>query len=236
MSELNVDEIAKSVYEARSGTLHLEWVVDAYWGLVAENTILPQVKAIHQELVKKNHTEEKPFRHNDADNIAFFIPQEDNKLVLIDHGGESRNFLYVIKTESKKNYDTNKYEETSAIHIRRYWDKFDKEKTWEPKEECADDKKQYPSRPSLDLYKEINFEINYDGSKKSKLRCYGDFRDNGYILSYNNYHLNYFKKENRGVHVEGSTYSFHDIALIGSCFLPSLASSLEIEVPDLNYR
>ncbi|MHC4188409.1 MAG: hypothetical protein ACYSUB_01865 [Planctomycetota bacterium] len=170
-----------------AGQLYLEWLVEHYVGRkVAAN--LDDVKTIVKALKAAGYTEDNPYCYNDCDNQLFYIPHKE-KLIFC---AESQNTRYIyILCLSPIGYD--------KFHIRRYYDEYDfdgEKDEWQLKEEatykgirqaitaaswlakewsdCISGNP-YPERPSLQYLKDGDFNLGY-----------GDCRDIGYVLSYEN--------------------------------------------------
>lgn len=222
-------KIADHFFNRTSGHLHLSWAVDAYFGKLVKESILPQFFEAHKLLEEKGHTEENKFSHNDADNQSFIIPSDKYK-ILVDKG-QSIDFLYISHDDEFGD---------TQFHIRRIWRRFKSNSVYKAKdmiknmdaalanvntlEEFADDHAgAYCRRPSLEMYRKIDFQIPYRPKDRFKDKShYGDFRDSGYVISYNS-----FYKEKL---VEGAVYNFDTIILVEDCFLPSLIQSLKDDI------
>lgn len=218
------------------GTLHLSWVLDHYWGLVTEKVILPAAHIIYDKLVEKDFSEKNKSTYGDADGHIFFIPSPNKKVWV--HTTQSRDYLYIISNDSRLG------SEWQDLHIRRIYREYDgtlfskkelissMDKAIENAEflmECHDDHYKYSSRCSLEAYRKINFKIPFSPKDHMKeVSHYGDFRDNGYILSYNGW-----RAKTSHPTVEGAKMAFTDLEVITNCYLPSVASDLEVSVPGL---
>lgn len=216
------------------GPLHLNWAIDHYWGLVTRDIIIPSSLAIYNVLVEKNYTEKKRFEYNDLDNTAFYIPCPNKKVWV--ETTQSRDFLYIMDDHGAPNFNF------IDLHVRRIYRDLKKNsylmselkgasanelfrkmlQNVDSLSEYHDDHYQYSHRPSLKVYQETNFQIPFHGSGRGRI-FYGDFRDPGYILSYNSI----------SPRVEGSVMSFHTLEHIATLYLPCLASDLGIKVPQL---
>jgi hypothetical protein len=169
-----------------AGQLYLEWLVDHYVGRkVAAN--LDDVKKIVETLKAKGFTEDNVYDYNDVDNRLFYIPHPDKLIFCIET--QNHRFIYILTTDTFR----------PKFHIRRYYDEYDfrgKRDKWEQKEKDAYTEKgifqaiknaswlseswsdcvsgnSYPQRPSLLYFKKRGFDPRY-----------GDCRDVGYVLSY----------------------------------------------------
>lgn len=178
--------------------LNLEWTVDKYVQNKVEAN-LPDILFIHEKLKEHGHTEKNPYVYNDLDNKLFYFPHDSRKVFAMT--SQNLNFL-VIYEESGTALKKRK------LHIRRYWDRFDKNDTFREEEDRECRKKgmryaitradwinenysdnvpgnMYVNRPDLQWFKYKKF--NLDFSEKlhwTKYSSYGDCRDHGYVLSY----------------------------------------------------
>lgn len=231
--------VANKYLNEKCGTLHLGWVLDHYWGLVTQKMILPAALKIHAALVEKGHSEKNSLMWGDADGDIFFIPSKDKKVFV--HTTQSRDFLYIINNRSEFGDDGD-----CSFHIRRIYRAFKEDRCYTSKEligsmklarqhadtlsEYHDDDYRYSHRPSLEAYRKVDFQIPYHPKDREKERdYYGDFRDGGYILSYDGWQA-------RRVHprVEGSKYVFTELETLATCYISSMACDLEIDIPHLD--
>lgn len=228
--------IANHYLNENCGALHLAWVLDHYWGLVTQKVILPTASLIYDELLKKDYSEKNKLDIHDGE--VYFIPS-DNKKVFV-QTTQSRDFLYIININKTKDSWNN-------LHIRRIYRELDQTDDWYSDKELIgnmklalqnidtlmeyhDDHYQFSSRPSLEAYRKIDFKIPYYPKDHMKERSnYGDFRDGGYILSYDGY-----LSDISTPRVEGAKYVFHDLEMQATSYLPCLASELEIKIPHLD--
>jgi len=211
-------------------TLYLEWTVDRYWGNYCRKYVFQTLDRIYDQLVKEKHAEKNPRNYNDCDDNLWYVPdpKKDGRRIII-HTSQNTNLIFIW--EKKTISDV--WFEFSRLHIRRYFDKYetniDDLDKWEKKErerdeqeykdkgilwsirnaenlsEYSDDvlKNPYPKRHGLDHYKKNKFEVKY-----------GDFRDAGYVLTY--------QRNN----VEGSMRRHDFIKLVLDCYLPCMLSEL----------
>jgi hypothetical protein len=164
------------------GSQELGWMVDAYWGLVTKQRILPACAEIHKALVAGGFSETNKHDYNDLDCKVYYI---DARHRVFAQSGQNYSFLFILKDAET---------DWPEFHIRQFWGRWDKE-AYLPKgllesvenaiahvptlEKFADDHYTYSHRWSLEKYRAINFSIRGNGT-----HTYGDFRDSGYVLSY----------------------------------------------------
>lgn len=170
------------------GDLHLQWVVDKFWGQITHKVILPNGRKLYEALVVGNHTVENMFDNNN-DQYMYYIPTGNNKKVWV-HTTQNSDFVYIITEENRNivqrpRFDIRKIfkEHNSESHFCS-----DKELIGSINNaihnadyliECHDDEYDYSKRHSLEFYRKINFNIpSYEN------HIYGDGRDGGYVLSY----------------------------------------------------
>lgn len=230
---------AKHFAKTQCGVLHAEWAMDAFWGEVTRDIILPGCLAIHEALVKKNATEKEVVDFHD--DTVFFIPQKTKDRKVFVHTTQSQDFLYVLNKGFSLKEDENSWD----LHIRRiYRDMSDDTYTIDELKKGGikaalqyadwltqyhDDHYQYSHRPSLEAYRKVNFQIPYHPKDRDKEHdYYGDFRDGGYILSYEGW-----MASSSGPRVEGSIISHHDMKHIATLYLSHIAEVLEIKVPQM---
>lgn len=230
--------IATKYLNESCGPLHLSWILDHYWGLVTKTTILPSAHLVYDELVKKGHTEENTLMWGDADGHVCYIPCKNKKVFV--HTTQNIDFLYVISETGR--HGGRDYGRFDIRRIYRDWE----EDSWQADEarkdssvqhwlshadslmEHHDDHYRYSRRPSLEAYRKVGFQIPYHPKDREKERdYYGDFRDGGYILSYDFFHA---KDHPR---VEGSKIVLTELELLATCWLPSIGHDLDIELPQL---
>jgi hypothetical protein len=173
-----------------AGQLYLEWVVEHYVGRKAEAN-LGDIRALVVWLQHGGFFEDSPYRYNDGDYKLFNIPH-DNLLIFCAEG-QSLRYIYIL--------EDHKVLGSRGLHIRQYYDEYDfdgeKDKwDWGVEEEYKEegireaikqafwlgeawsdclDFNSYPMRPSLQYFKDRNFNPRYGGG-----------RDIGYVLSYDN--------------------------------------------------
>lgn len=222
--------IANKYLNERCGLLHLSWALDHYWGLVARDIILPTANAVYDQLVKKDLSEKNKLITNDADDRVYFIPSKDKKVWV--HTSQCYDFLYIIKNNTEQD-----------LHIRRIFRTWRKDSSTSIKDlignfklalqnadtlgEYNDDHYRYSNRPSLEAYRKIDFQIPYTKNQNGA-RFYGDFRDGGYVLSYEGWLSKHSKPR-----VEGSKYVFNTLESLTTCYLPCVARDLELDTPQL---
>jgi hypothetical protein len=173
-----------------AGQLYLEWAVEYYVGRKVEAN-LGDIRELITWLQQGGFTEDNPYRYNDGDYKLFQIPHDS--LLIFCAEGQTPRYIYIL--------EYNDVLGSSKLHIRRYYDEYDKleRDDWQRKEEkkyteggIREAIKQafwlgegwsdcirgnsYPARPSLKYFKDHCFKPKY-----------GDCRDIGYVLSYDNF-------------------------------------------------
>lgn len=169
-----------------AGQLYLEWAVEHFVGRKVQAN-LEDIKAVYEALKAGGYTEKDYYEFNDMDNRLFYIPHRSKMIFCAE--SQNNRFIYILET---------KYGGVE-FHIRRYYDEyhFDGAKDkWQRRDEKVYHEKgiheaianaswlsehwsdcvegnQYPDRPSLQYFKDRNFDPRY-----------GDCRDIGYVLSY----------------------------------------------------
>lgn len=173
-----------------AGQLYLEWTVEHYVGRKAEAN-LGDIRAVVTWLQEGGFTESNPYRYNDGDYKLFQIPHED--LLIFCAEGQTPRYIYILEDRRVLG--------SRGLHIRQYYDEYDfdgekdkwtlkleakyteggireaiKQAFWlnEGVSDCIEGHG-YPQRPSLQYFKDRNFDPRY-----------GDSRDIGYVLSYDN--------------------------------------------------
>jgi hypothetical protein len=226
----NAGNVLAAVFQRIScPTLYMEWTANRYWGNYCRKYVLQALERVYDQLVKEKHTEKKPRNYNDGDDNLWYVPdpKKDGRRIII-HTSQNINLIFIW---DGKFLDKDLWE-YSHLHIRRYYpqyetadkaDKWDKEYRerdeqeykdkgvlWSVRKadslaEYSDDvlKNQYPSRYGLDHYKKNKFEVKY-----------GDFRDKGYVLSY---------ERNS---VEGAMNYHGIIKLVLDCYVPCMLTEL----------
>lgn len=211
------------------GNIHLEWMMDEYWKLISISSLRPSHDLIYKTLVECNATEDNAIEHHNGK--LFYIPVENKKVWVMTN--QSIDYIFI-------SYN-NEFED--EFHIRRIYRQWE-EKSWRKESdyisnmnaaiasaselmEYADDHHKYSSRPSLDLYKSINFEMNYKASSKKNTQVYGDHRDGGYVLSM--YDRFTFEKNVR-YKLEGTINSYSDLKLLATCYIPAALCELNLNI------
>lgn len=238
--EPEISQMVDFFYNHRSSVLHLNWFLDAYWTKVTKEQFLPGLLAVYNKLVEKKISEKKPMYWGDADGKLYYIPNDERKVFVFTT--QSQDYLFVLTPMTGIEYFPDAEEgkhfgeefETHSLHIRRIWRKFDKEHYAFDKDrlkdvkavldnveslaEFCDDHSQYPQRPSLEMYRKINFDLD---NFHDKPRFYGDIRDSGYILSMNDrYGM---------VGVEGTKYSHNELEMLSTVNLGVMFHDLDID-------
>lgn len=209
--------IARKLFEGGADTrcsmLHMQWTNEHFWGFVAQKEFLPCAEKIYQYLNTHKITEDKKIDFNDLDDSMWFIPHKDKKIFV--HTSQNLDSVFII--------------DGLDFHIRRIYRDFSNY-SWLTAEdltdinkilehvptltECHDDHYQYSQRPSLNAFVKDDFEMKYK-----------DFRDPGYILSYNSYYAKY----GQAPRVEGAQYSISELSAI-QIYLGSMIYMIEEEL------
>lgn len=197
-------EFSEHYAKQECGTQQLSWAVDAYWGLITQRNIIPNAIAMHAFLVEKNHTVDNKWESCGADVYYYYIECKNAKVIVLLTQGI--DYLMMLSDNGK------------SFHVRRIYRQLKKDGMYpSAKEICKniqsaianvptleeynDDHHRFSRRPSLEAYRNINFNMErYTGQL-----TYCDFRDPGYVLSY------FAPPTSRHSRIEGSTYSFHDL-------------------------
>lgn len=257
--DLDRKVFAKKYYEMQCGWLHLGWDIDAYWTTVANKVMIPYINAIYDALVTKGHTEENPCMYGDADGDIYWVPAKDPKTKVVVHTNQCRDYLYILteypswKKGAPPNYDFHirriwRTWESVSKHGRDDLDDLYAEVTNDPerplrqgntehkqmsKEEfietvlsslpsyegIADDHYKYTNRPSIEYYRKRGFNMNGDASFNG---IYGDMRDRGFVFS--------MQGRGWGGRAEYTAEKFNLLDTITTCYLPSVARDLEVEL------
>lgn len=239
----NQNEAIDYFFNHKTGLLQLNWFLDRFWTKATKEIIIPRLVTIYYKLVEKGFSEENPKSWGDADGHLYYIPNKNHKVIVFTT--QSRDYLFTLTPTTVKEYFPDAAPnkrfgadiETHTIHIRRVWRTYTPKSIYDLKkiknsinnmldsvetlEEFADDFSQYPQRPSLELYRKIDFNLD---DYHDKPRFYGDIRDAGYILSFNTM----FSTDR----VDGTNYSHNELAMLTRLNLGVMEYDLEIETPD----
>lgn len=248
---------AKKYFDSTCGWLHLGWDVDAYWSMVAEKVMIPNVAAIYNELVRLDHSEQNPFMWGDADGDIFYIPTENPNTKIVVHTTQCRDYLYIL-TGTKQNKLREllcKDNHFSSIHIRRIW------KNWDSMHEYHQSglKKLFHGVANTpESLKKID-EKEFIQTILKDLPCYEEISDDHYQYS-RRHSLEYYRKRNfemrssnpfNGIYgdsrdggfifsmdcgpfgrrAENTASQFNQLELISTCYLPGILSELGIDNP-----
>lgn len=226
--------------DEHGGTQHLSWMIDRYWLGVAQRTLIPGFALLYDKLVELEHSEFNKMSWGDADGEFYYIPNKDGRKVMV-YTSQNRDFL--ITMMPKKDY---RYEEgmktgpivvdTHSFHIRRIWRLYEDGDIHDLKatmkdihsvlaavdhlSDYADDHYQYPHRPSIELYRKIDFNLD---DYQENPRFYGDLRDPGFVFS---------SRGRSHDRVEGTVYSFGDLNYF-PMYLGHLADELNVNINHL---
>lgn len=224
-------EAANKYIDMTCGPLHLEWTMDAYWGLVTQKYLFKGVKDIYSALVAGGYTESNPLDSNDGDNKAFFIPTRNIDRKVFVTTSQNFNLVYIMD----KNFDDD------VLHVRQFWNEYKRGALWNTVKDLigtmkkaiqnvetlanfADDHSKYAHRYSLKAYKNCDFSIGYE-SNNLFMTSYGDSRDSGYVLSYREQNPMF----SSGPKVDGSKNSFRMLEMVSTIDIPCTASELKIK-------
>lgn len=233
-------------FSSKKGSVyHLNKTLDAFWGRITNKVFVPVLLSIYDKLVETNRTKDaKKIWWGDADGDLYYIPNEKRKIIVFTT--QSRDYLFVLTPMERIEYNPDAEDggkigeeyESYSLHIRRVWRPLEKDSIWDQEnilsninnaldavetlEEYADDFSKYPQRPGLALYEKIDFDLD---EYHDEPRFYGDFRDPGYILSYND---RFFSEL-----VEGTKYSHIELEMLYTNSLNVMAAELDLDLPHL---
>jgi hypothetical protein len=237
--EKEIEEFASFFAQDDVRVLHLNWALDAYWTKITKKVFIPELLTIYQKLFEKGITEDKYISWGDADGTLYYIPSKGKKVIVFTT--QCIDYLFILQPMMAREYFPDAIElkdkfgkeyETHSIHIRRVWRPYKKGDIYNLKEikqsvnamldsvetleGFADDFSQFPQRPSIELYRKIDF--NLDKYQESP-RFYGDFRDAGYILSYKDKYSN--------GRVDGTQHSHTDLQILSETNLGCMLYEIE---------
>lgn len=211
--------LAEVLSRHKCSVLHLEWMIERFWGIEFQKYIVPNFDRIYNFLVEnKNNEKKKVDLHNSE---LWFEKCKKEGIKVFCHTTQNWNFLYI------KVYDY-------FIHIRRFWDeyKLDKndkfavdESEFFKKEVArtgevfgiqmadafsnlyADDfpDNEFIHRPSLKYYRKRNFDP-----------VYNDQRDLGYVATF----------ESLFNTVRGAQDCHALLKLVTGCYIPGIMEDL----------
>lgn len=235
-------EFVDHFFSKKSSVFDLNNAIDAFWGRVTKEVFLPGLLAIYDKLVETNRVKSDDCWWGDADGNLHYIPNEKHKVIVFTT--QSRDYLFIMTPMKRIEYYPDAPEgkhfgkefDSHSLHIRRIWRQYKKDVIWDEEkilssiknaldsvetlEEYTDDFSEYPQRPSLEMYEKIDFDLdNFQDSP----RFYGDIRDPGYILTYNDR----FWSER----VEGTKFSHYDLEMLYTCNLGVMAAELDVDIP-----
>lgn len=182
------ESIAKHYIDKQCGELHLQWVVGNYWGQLIDGTILPNARKLYDALVAGNHFIDNKFT-NQKDDYLYVIPTDNGRKVWV-HNTQSVDFVYIVTENDPEAFTRGRFD------VRRIFrESFSMLDFYSEKEligtmesainnaeslmECHNDSYEHSHRHSLEFYRKLNWVIpSYDSY------VYGDFRDGGFVLSY----------------------------------------------------
>lgn len=228
--------LAEYLNSAKScGHLALQWTAEKFWALRMP-AMMDQLNRIYAKLLKDRITEKKKIDFNDADDRVWYEPCRPYKVVV--HTTQNYNFLYVWRKDDDKAGPGTLMSSGRGMRkldVRRFFDryddpaydrandKFEKEEDEEFKklvakegragaarevwrlDHFADDGAQYPHRLSLEAYRKLSFEPRY-----------GDARDPGYILSWDEF----------GQKVDDAIHQHTMLDHLEECFIPGMIYAL----------
>jgi hypothetical protein len=226
-SEFALSDVVAALI-ARTKTPHycLETISNRFWGEYVCKHALPGLERVHAALVERAHDQNNKFDFNDLDDRIWYEPLDDKRKVIV-HTMQNANWLYVW--DSTGGY--------RGFHVRQWWKQYvpaKKIKDKLNKEWCAAEEAEFrkkgiiyaiqkaerlrelwsdgmsdgmvaASRPSLEEYRKNNFKPQY-----------GDVRDSGYILSY----------QERWNEIDGSFHHHRELEIMCTCLIPSMICAL----------
>lgn len=161
------------------------WAIERSFNPIILNSI-KHIKEIYIKLVELGHKSYKTrYVFNDLDNNAYYIPDNKNKLIVLEN--QNMKFLIIFEDFSYQKDGYINY----TLHIRDLW--------------MSGCNHKYG-------YKSKNLNKNIDNIKTYKQTNwkpkYRDSRDNGYILSY---FYNKFSDLSNSITVNDALYNFYEI-------------------------
>lgn len=150
-------------------TLCLDWMLEHYMAQEFESAF-PKIQGIHRFLVENGHDMRHKFEYfNDGE--AFFVDPERLILVCGKHYRDTPRYLLVEGAERAGMRELGM--DWSSFHVRQIWRR--------TKLDCIGSVDQ----PTLAHYRDMGFILD-KFQEKNKFRIYGDGRDRGHVLSYEN--------------------------------------------------
>jgi hypothetical protein len=236
---INVSTIlGQYLQDGKCGALALQWTAEKFWAMRMP-AMMDQLNRIYDELVRRKISSEKKSRDfNDGDDRVWY--ERHNSYKVVCHTTQNYNFLYVWEKDDDNRGPGAEGGLMSGrgmrrLNVRRFYDRFDdpkydrandkfeKEEDEEFKKgvakegrafairemwrigDYADDGTQYPKRLSLDAYRKAGFEMDY-----------GDARDPGYILSWDEF----------GQKVDDAIHHHTMLDHLEECFIPGMIYTL----------
>ena len=179
--------------------LNLNWAVDIYVGARIDS-LFPRIKKVEHALKTEGYSEEQKLDNDHT--TGFYLPHALRGVFCIE--SQNANYIFIRQPSS---YTSKPFPD--ALHVRRYWNKFSVEDSYEDLEKYRADgtkgiewairqadtlaelysdnlgDEQFVVRPDLQWFKDKDFSLEYDPEKHmTKYDSYGDMRDYGYVLSY----------------------------------------------------
>lgn len=144
--------------------LCLDWLLDHYIAIEFQRVAYPWMLEIWRYLVKHDHSERNKLEYfNDAE--AFFVDRE--RMIFVCGKSWQRESRYLVIDDNEHFGDRLHHK----CYVRRIWRR--------TRLNCIENVDQ----PTLRHYRDVGFDMGYhDG----KFRIYGDCRDYGHVLTYEN--------------------------------------------------
>ena len=172
LTELNTDAksykladicVEGDVQFGLGSTLTLDWLIDNYVAMEYERRVEPKLLYIYEKLKTWDHTDRCKFQHfNDME--AYWIPHDSLQVMVM---GKTYGPRYLV-IRKEQAFTMTKW---TSTHVRMIWPR--------TRRNCINNVDQ----PTLSYYKDRDFDMSFgnDGC------LYGDSRDPGHILTFENY-------------------------------------------------
>ncbi len=169
-----MNQLVHRSWDPGDGLLTIEWAVTRLLTLRFEDYI-PRLLQIYDRLVERDIvSKEKEMDWNDLDNSTYVIST---------HSSKDESLKVFVSTTQCTNYlfIIRQSRWNTDVHVRQFWAKT-KRCVWDG-----------DAQHTLAWFIKKRFNVEY-----------GDFRDTGYVLSYNCYHINYADVNCRHAKIEQS--------------------------------
>jgi len=161
-TDIVAEFLAIICHKTNCSELILDWMLDYYMALEFEQYYYPWMQKIHKYLIKHKHNERNKFDYfNDCE--AFYLDKERFIFVC----GTFREPRYLVINEDFTILDNKR----NCCWVRKIWRK--------TRLNCIKNVDQ----PTLKHYRDVKFDMCFSDGK---FRIYGDARDHGHVLTYQN--------------------------------------------------